>query len=524
MQYKESFKTDRNVSKVHISGSVLCFVPSEKRGFVEFCGDNEKLQKWCEELPATGMIESDKIPYHRCRRVANLACDFLHGDAYGTWARGTTHIMPEYAKGEVVDYIPEHCLIMDTGGVPPSVFDGLEDPDEIYKHSIAMGYVDHHTIDMLPAMEGQPKKCATQMAVDYHNEIAQYYAENSVHDILIHKDTDLDAICAAWIVRERYARDQLPPIAQEMAEIVNKVDYAEYRLPTSEYVKSFAGCMGALLGAYNRDLGDIGQVNPELLKVLDVISAEKDKNPQFDLRTADMRAFINNSPDIGAETKQRMNAGLQRMEKAQERFEEDLKNAEIVEFNFMNPQTHQVETGKMVIMSSANPLAATNLGYARFGKNTVMAVYAGERRTRPDSEIYDIGIASESAATMTEVMKDICVAINKAEEAKRRQSERIIDGLESLPIQTAKEKERIQQMKELIQKRAGFGTREAFVGAKERHVTNEDPSPLVGRNCLLPASHTSVMSEKNFVKTLKNWANSTKITGMSKQRDNSEQR
>lgn len=153
-----------------------------------------------------------------------------------------------------------------------------------------------------------------------------------------------------------------------------------------------------------------------------------------------------------------------------------------------------------------------------------MAVYAGEKRSRPDAEIYDIGIAPEAAEALSGVMKDICVAINRAEEAKRKQSERIIDGLESLPMQTPKEKERIKQMKDLIQKRAEFGTRAAFVGAEKHNVTNEDPSPLVARNTLLPASHTSVMSKLNFVKTLKNWANSTKNNNLLLNYDNSEQR
>ena len=523
MEYKEEYEKDYGVIKHRFSKGTLFFVPSGEEGFYEFCSDNEELQKWCKEAPEKGLMESHKIRLNQHRHVSDLANDFLHGEPYGTRARESTHIEMEYAKGEVVDFIPEDCLVIDTGGVPVSAFDGLKDPDEIYRHSIAMGVVDHHTIDMLPEMDGQPKKCATQMAVDYHDDIAQYCSEGAMHySLLIHRDPDLDALCAAWIIRERMARDKLPAIAPEMAEIVNKVDYAEYRIPPKEYLKSFAGCMGAMLAEGGRDSEYGNEINPELLKVLDVLAAEKEQNPQFDLQKTDIRAFIENSPLISDKAKEMMRTGLERMEKNQQQFTEDVKNAKIVKFNFHNPQTNRVETGQMVIMSSANPLAATNLGYSHFGKNTIMAVYGGDKRKAGD--MYDIGIAPEAAGILSGLMKDICVAMNKAEGSKREQAARIKEGLEQLPIRTPKEEKHMTDIKEIMKTHAQMAQRLAFSGADAYGLIDRDPSPLVARDTLVPASRTSLMSESNFVKTLTNWANSTRVGELLQMRHNSAER
>lgn len=523
MEYKEEFEKDYGVIKHRFSKGTLFFVPSGEEGFYEFCSDNEKLQKWCKEAPEKGLVESHKIPLNQHRHVSDLANDFLHGEPYGTSARESTHIEMEYAKGEVVDFIPEDCLVIDTGGVPVSAFEGLKNPDDIYRHSIAMGVVDHHTIDMLPAMDGQPKKCASQMAVDYHDDIAQYCSEGPMHySLLIHRDPDLDALCAAWIIRERIAQGKLPAIAKEMAEIANKVDYAEYRIPPKEYLRSFAGCMGAMLAVGGRDSEYGNEINPEFLKVLDLLAAEKEKNSQFDLAKSDIRAFIENSPDISDKAKEMMKVGLERMEKNQQQFAEDVKNAKVVKFNFHNPQTNRVETGQMVIMSSTNPLSATNLGYAQFGKNTIMAVYGGDKRQGGD--MYDIGIAPEAAGMLSGVMKDICIAMNKAEGAKREQAARIQEGLEQLPIRTPKEEKQMTDIKEIMKAHAQMAQRLAFSGAGAYDLIDKDPSPLVARDTLVPASRTSLMSESNFVKTLTQWANSTMIDGLMKMRKNSAER
>ena len=105
-----------------------------------------------------------------------------------------------------------------------------------------------------------------------------------------------------------------------------------------------------------------------------------------------------------------------RIKQTQVQFEKDAKTAQKVEFNFYNPVTKCVEKGQMVIMESEHPLTSTNLGYAHFGKNTIMAIYAGKDRKHGDQ--YDIGVTPEAGPALREVMKQIVYEMNVLEQKK----------------------------------------------------------------------------------------------------------
>lgn len=429
-------------------------------------------------------------------------------------------------KGEVVEPNKEGVLVVDTGALPISTFDGLTNPDEIYKKSIENGMVDHHTIDMLPVMGKQPKKCATQMVVDYFDDILKYCREHNVKEIQIHQDADMDAITAAYFLREGLQNGKLPKCAEQMAEIVNKVDYAQYRRPVDEYVTSFPGCIEAIYGASSGEkAADIksrqawgefagldNKVLEEVLPVYDALAERMEKDSSFDLDKMDIRAFIGESSQIDDKVKDYMGKGLEQTAQAQKQFEQDIANAKVVKFNFTNPETDRVEEGQMVIVSSKDPLTTTNLGYAHYGKNTIMAVYGGVDRVSGD--MYDIGIAPEAASTLGGVMKDICITMNRNEASKRQQVEAICEGLEQLPIRTPKEEQRLLGFRKSLDELASMGTRQAFSGAEELGLIDKDPSPLVAGNTLVPASRHSLITKDTFDKALTNWASKTRVNIM----------
>lgn len=434
-------------------------------------------------------------------------------------------------KGEVVEPNKEGILVVDTGALPISTFDGLSNSDDIYRKSIENGHVDHHTVDMLPAMEKQPKKCATQMVVDYFDDILKYCKEHNVTEVQIHNDSDMDAITAAWLLQKGLKDEKLPKCAEQMAQIVNKVDYAEYRKPVDEYVTSFPGCVEAIYGASGGEKaadiksrqawGEFAELDnkiiKEILPVYDIIAERMDKDIPFDLDKRDIRAFIEENSHIDQKVKDYMRKGLEQTAQAQKQFEQDIAKAKVVKFNFNNPKTNRTETAQMVIVSSKDPLTTTNLGYTHFGKNTIMAVYGGVERKCGD--MYDIGITPEAADALGMVMKDICIAMNKNEASKRQQVERICEGLAQLPVRTPKEEQKLSGLRKSLDELEKMGTRLAFEGADKLDLIDKDPSPLVAGNTLVPASRHSLITEDTFNKILTNWANKTRTNTLTK--DNS---
>ena len=251
-------------------------------------------------------------------------------------------------KGEVVEANKKGVLVVDTGALPISTFEGLTDADKIYKKSISLGHIDHHTIDMLPGMTTQPKKCATQMVVDYFPDILNYCKKHNVQEIQIHQDSDMDAITAAFLLYKGLTNGKLPECAKQMATIVNKVDYAEYRRPVNEYIKSFPGCITAIYGviaeekatdiksrqAWNEFAELDNKVLAEIFPIYEAIATTMEKNIQFNLDNTDIKSFIENYPGINNHIKESLHKGTDRRIKTQTQFEKDIKTAKILKFNF----------------------------------------------------------------------------------------------------------------------------------------------------------------------------------------------
>ncbi len=433
-------------------------------------------------------------------------------------------------KGEVVNPNQEGVLVVDTGALPIDTFAGMTNQDEIIKKSVSLGHVDHHTIDMLPAMTKQPKKCATQMVVDYFDDILKYCKEHNVTEIQIHKDSDMDAITAAYLLKKGLQEERLPKCAKQMAEIVNKVDYAEYNLPLDKYITSFPGCITAIYGASSAEkAADIkarqawsefaqldNNILPEVFKVYDILAERMEKNISFDLNKLDIKAFIENNPKTDETIKKHLAEGLDQTKQAQLQFEKDIETAKIVKFNFHNPETQRTEEGQMVIVESKAPLTTTNLGYARFGKNTVMAVFAGEPRKNGD--FFDIGIAPESAAILSDTMKEIAFEMNKAEAGERLKAQKELQDLAQLPEMTPEQKNlfaKHQKMfAELNALKAEGKARPGQPGGNLPGIDDLDPTPVVARNTLVPASHHTLMTAEKFKKVMTGYAAKTKMNMM----------
>lgn len=430
-------------------------------------------------------------------------------------------------KGEVVSPNKEGVLVVDTGALPISAFEGMTNQDEIVKKSISLGHVDHHTIDMLPAMAKQPKKCATRMVVDYFDDILKYCREHNVKEIQIHKDSDMDAITAAYLLQKGLQNGKLPKCAEQMATIVNKVDYAEYNLPIDKYISSFPGCITAIYGASGAEKaadiksrqawGEFAQLDnnilPEVFKVYDILAERMEKNIPFDLNKLDIKAFIENNPKTDETIKKHLAEGLDQTKQAQLQFEKDIETAKIVKFNFHNPETQRTEEGQIVIVESKAPLTTTNLGYARFGKNTVMAVFAGEPRKNGD--FFDIGIAPESADIMGGVMKDIAFEINKSEAAERLKAQKELQTLEQLPTLNDEQKSLLEKHQKMFAELKALKDegkeRPGHPGGDLPGIDNIDPTPVVARNTLVPASHHTLMTAEKFKKVMTNYAAKTKM-------------
>ena len=436
-------------------------------------------------------------------------------------------------KGEVVEPNKEGILVVDTGALPISTFDGLTNANEICKKSISLGHVDHHTADMLPAMTKQPKRCATQMVVDYFDDILKYCKEHNVKEVQIHQDSDLDAITAAWILQKGLKDEKLPKCAAQMAEIVNKVDYAEYRRPVEEYITSFPGCVEAIYSASGGEKaadiksrqawGEFAELDNKVLKevfpVYDALAERIEKGHAFDLDKRDIKSFIENSTEIDDKTKEHMHQGLEETKQAQTQFEKDIEKAKVVKFNFMNPETKRLEEGQMVVVESRNPLATTNLGYAHYGKNTIMAVYAGEERNSGD--MYDIGIAPEAASVLGGVMREIAFEMNKEESSARLKAKEECLALARTPNMNQEQRElfekRMKLFVELNALKEAGKTRPGQPGGDLPGINDIDPTPIVARDTLVPASNHSLMTAERFGKVLTNYAQRTKMNTMSNQ-------
>ena len=435
------------------------------------------------------------------------------------------------SKGQVVNPVPQGVLVVDTGALPVDTFQGQTNIDDACRLSISQGYVDHHTIDMLPGMTTQPKKCATQMVVDYFPDILNYCKKHNVQEIQIHQDSDMDAITAAFLLYKGLTNGKLPECAKQMATIVNKVDYAEYRRPVNEYIKSFPGCITAIYGviaeekatdiksrqAWNEFAELDNKVLAEIFPIYEAIATTMEKNIQFNLDNTDIKSFIENYPGINNHIKESLHKGTDRRIKTQTQFEKDIKTAKILKFNFKNPETNRIEEGQIAIIESKSPLATTALGYTHFSKNTIIAVYAGEDRKGGD--MYDIGVASESAGVFREIMHEIAFEMNKSEATARLNAKEKYLALSRTPNMTPEQKALFEKYHKLFTelnalKQAGK-TRPGQPGGDLPGIDNIDPTPIVSRGSLIPASNHSLMTSDTFKIVLTNYASRTQMNVMS---------
>jgi len=431
----------------------------------------------------------------------------------------------------------EHCpirdglLVADTGDASSDIFNGLTDSDDIFKKSISCGYVDHHVIDKLPIMKGREPKCSTQMAVDYYEEVLKYIKEHDVKEVYIHNATDLDALCSGWLIKYLGDNNKLPSIAKEMAPIVTKVDYARYRKTPDKYAYSFPGVMRETMSSIKRDkcnklslipqyINDKGrlsrlgvtaadnEVNTEMLTVLNAVEQEKQNNPNFSLEDANFLDFIKNNKTISPYIKAHAQKGVESSLRNQQRFEEMKDKAEIYEFKYQNPQTKQIETGKIMVMEATiSPLMTTNIAY-NYYTDRIIAAYSPKSQRYPAN--YAIGIAVESLDKIRPIMKQICIKLNHIEEERRGE-------LYNKPIKNAEEKAILSQIEQAQPEKA-------FFDSDKQGIIDKLPALLVGGDTLIVPSKSFMMIKNtdDFKMIMKDFA--AKTQSLSNQKFNGKEK
>ncbi|MBO6290559.1 MAG: hypothetical protein J6N45_09630 [Alphaproteobacteria bacterium] len=532
MQYSPELETDSQVMKISLSVGTLLFVPIENTNNFAFCSNNPKLQEWCENVEDVGPIKNKSIPKIHYQFAVSTLQDYLHNKPLGSHRRNTISIVAGLDKDEVIDVVSKKSIIVDICSLPVSLFAEISNTDEIYKKIIAKGFVDHHIVDKLPNMVGRMQKCSTRIAVDYADDISEYCARHNVKEIIIPRDSSLDAVCAAWLIREKMATGSLPLIAEEIAEEMDLVTYADFRLPPDKYIQSLPGCLSGLLSAVKSDkledlfnnpdnvdaeypdyLNNVGLskakhldsiANAEAFKILDILAKKKESNSDFELDAIDVKNFIRLSDKVSDYIKDMIDVGTERIFDSRTDFEHIVANAEVLPYEFMNPVTHTKESGKLVIVSGNNPSSIIEMGHSYYGLNTIMAVYGG--LDRHNGDMYDIGIAPESAYKMTDVMKDICILINKTEAEKRQQIQDICNTLENKSDRTPQEDKRLEDIYNSLFELNNLEPQEAFPGASEQYgITDKDPSLLIDNSLIVAARH-SLITEKCFIETFRQWA------------------
>ena len=427
-------------------------------------------------------------------------------------------------KGECCA-IRDGQMIADTGNAPSDIFNGLTDSDEIFKKSVSYGYVDHHVIDKLPIMNGREPKCSTQMAVDYHEEVLKYIKEHNVKEVYIHYGTDVDALCAGWLIKYLGENNKLPLIAQEMAPIVNKVDYAKYRKTPDKFAYSFPGVIRTTkdsirqaksnklkqIPEYVNEKGQLNllgriraddEANAEMFTVLNAVEQEKQNNPSFSLEDINFHDFIKNNKAISPFIKTHAQKGVEFSLRDKQRFEEMLEKAETYEFKYQNPQTKQIETGRIMVMEATiSPLKTTNIAY-NYYTDRIIAAHSPKKGSFDAG--YVVGVAAESLDKMRPVMRQICIKLNHIEEEKRAQ-------LYNKPDKSAEDEE-------IIAKIEKAQSEKAFFDSDKFGLIDKLPALLVGGETLIVPSDnfTMIKNTDDFKVVMKDFAAKTQSLGNQK--------
>jgi len=377
--------------------------------------------------------------------------------------------------------------------------------DEIYKKTIEVGIVDHHSIDTFMAARGiKAERCSTKMVADFPEAVLRTIKENAIDKVQTHFQSDLDAVVSAYFVKHLIENGQLPDGTETLAELVNKIDYGRsnelgpvYGSPES-YPKTLLGTFLAIKSEMDRlrqEEFNAKGFNPALFDVYEA----KGNAMIFELLNKVLAQGIDVMGDISSvdsslsqEIQVLLPGGRENVRKGFEKFNEEFGRASILEAKVNRPDGSEADVG-LIIASSPEPLGFTNMAYTRVKPETIVAVFAGKERNSGDN--YDIGIMPDQAKVID--MRGLCLALNTEEQKKRS-------------VIIAKT-ERTADEQALVDGWAGQKDREAFSGLNDMigrgevvadSIPVKDPTVLVAGGSLIAASRTSLLTEEDFRRVL----------------------
>ena len=435
------------------------------------------------------------------------------------------HVTPEHChakvmKGSRADGLPENMLVLDTGQpeLPPVEKREPQTPeevDELYRETIRGGTIDHHSIDaaVLTMPAGAERRCATKMIADFPDEVVAMIKERKIESVSGHIDSDLDSIASTFLARslvQSKSVADLPAITEQLAEIVNLTDYGKFREADPEkYATSLPGVFGALKdqimdmareqsGAVWRDAtlsydekrkktAEISDVYHEKLitavfEILNACNRQKLSGEDVDLAALDLDKI-----PVPEELRKMMKKGKELTIETRRVFDREFEKAEKREVTVQDKLGRSI-TVPLVIFAETelSPLEVTNLAYQRLAPEAIIAVYAGQDRTR-GGDTYDIGIKPETAADVfsLELLEQ---PFNAAEAEKREPILAELDAKVADGTITPEEKKRLDLWRT---PRKG-----------KEHLGIGDPTVLVAGGSLIAASNTSLLNSEDFRRVL----------------------
>ncbi|MFC1787865.1 hypothetical protein ACFLZY_01450 [Patescibacteria group bacterium] len=420
-------------------------------------------------------------------------------------------------KGEAVDpkaKLEQNTAVTDTGAYADFLTPYQEQSeftpdqiDQIYQETITSGIIDHHSIDSFFASKGiKSEKCATQMVADYPEAVLELIKVNGVKQVETHFDSDMDAICSAYLTKSLIDNGQLPGLAEKLASITNMLDYGrlselgeDYNAPEN-FVQTLPGVFSSLKSAFSEVASQ--RIKKEGFSPAILAEAEAQRNAAFfEILNLAEQSGVDVTGDISVLDSQLSEELLDFLKTGQESIKEEYKQ---FQKEFAKAETIETQNGDPVIIAkSPKPLTFTNLAYLQTSPETIVAVFGGLEREANDH--YDIGIQPDQAKNID--LRGLCLALNKTERKKRDQ------------ILVKDDSEKTDAEKELVTGWQKEKTREAFAGlnemidngeVNENDVLDIDPTVLVAGNSLIAASRSALLTQSEFTQTIKEFFKSQK--------------
>ena len=391
----------------------------------------------------------------------------------------------------------------------------MKNIDNIYQDGIKTGVIDHHMIDNFFAEHNITiNKCSSKIILNYTTTVLKVIKKYKIKNIETHKDSDSDAIVSSYLLQSLIQKGELPVIAEDLVELVNRLDYGQFNESTDIFFRSIIGAFIAvknILTARGRKaLGkevfanlelkkDHGRLNTEgrrmlveirdkyenlrnfySFEILNKANQAKSENKDFNILT-DMPKL---QDSYSEELQEILETGLKKLYDALERFEAGFRNSEVFEAVIENKEVN------ILLSSCSNPTIFTNFAYSRTSSNTIVAVYREEKGIgiEESGDQYNVGIKVEEVDNINLI--GIWQALNIAEKKKR-------DALYQKP-----EEEKNSKEKNLIDKWENQRPRH-FIGLEGLIVLEKDPTALVAGNSLIAASRTSLLSKEEFFDVLR---------------------